>query len=190
MMIQYGLITEFRYTTETAGKKLEVKVSVDDRVTNWLPVKTQASSFLVVHTPVRISDQVIVFNPFGNNEDGFVDRNLTYKSVPLPDDADEDKYIQKFEDGTTYMHDIKTKEISLNTPCSVTLNIAKDVIVKSDKNITVECKSATVTADDVTIDSSKIDLGIGGMGVVTGECVCPFTGSPHADVSSTVKATK
>ena len=189
-MIQYGLITEFRYTTLGSGKKLEVKVSVDDRVTSWLPVKTQASSFLIVHTPVRINDQVMVLNPYGNNEDGFVIRGLTQKNIPLPNEADENKYIQEFEDGTTYIHDIKTKEISLNTPCSVTLNIAKDVIVKSNKNITVECVDATVKASSVTVDSSSIDLGVGGKGVITAESVCPFTGAPHSDESQNTRSAK
>ena len=132
-MIQYGLITEYRYTTLASGKKLEVKVSVADRVTNWLPVKTQASSFLVVHTPVRINDQVIVFNPFGNNEDGFVDRNLTYKDIPLPDEADEDTYVQLFNDGTTYLHNTKTKEISLKTSCFVTIETSSNMILKASK---------------------------------------------------------
>lgn len=122
-MIQYGLITEFRYTTLGSGKKLEVKVSVDDRVTNWLPVKTQASSFLTVHTPIRIGDQVIVFNPFGNNEDGFVDRNLTYKNISLPQEADENTYISLFEDGTVFTHNTKTKKIDLKTTCDLTLDV-------------------------------------------------------------------
>jgi len=159
-MIQYGQITEFRYTTDTAGKKLEVKVSVDDRVTNWLPVKTQASSFLVVHTPVRINDQVIVFNPFGNNEDGFVDRNLTYKSIPLPDEADEDKYIEKFNDGTTYIHDTKTKKITLNTPCSVTIVASKDVSVTTPKNMTLKASKITLDGEVETTKNLKVALEI------------------------------
>lgn len=138
-MIQYGTITQYRYTTDRAGKKLEVKVSVDDRVTNWLPVKTQASSFLVVHTPVRINDQVIVFNPFGNNEDGFVDRNLTYKDIPLPDGADEDTYIYVFEDGTTFKHNTKSKIINLTTDC--------DVFVESTKMITLKSPNIVLDAD-------------------------------------------
>jgi len=181
--IQIGQITEFRYTTETAGKKLEVKVSVDDRVTNWLPIKTQASSFLVVHTPVRINDQVIVFNPFGNNEDGFVDRNLTYKDIPLPNEADEDKYIELFNDGTIYIHDTKTKEITLNTPCSVTINIAKDVSITTPKNMTLKASTleiitkktkftgGVITHDGITIDKThdhtQVDGNHFGGGAIT-----------------------
>ena len=190
MNIQYGTIQEFRYETLGSGKKLVVKVLTDDRLTNWLPVKTKASSFLVEHTPVRIGDQVIVFNPFGKNEDGFVDRNITYKDIPLPADVDEDKFYKEFEDGTTYIFDTKTKKIILNTPCSVTITTAKDITVKTDKNVNVECTDATVRATSVTVDSSSIDLGIGGTGVITKESICPFTGLPHMDESKNTRSVK
>jgi len=180
--MQIGQITEYRYLPLGNGKKLEVKVSVDGRVTNWLPVKTLASSFLIEHIPVRIKDQVIVHNPFGNNEDGFVDRNLTYKEIPLPNDIDENKFYKLFEDGTIFILDTKTKEISLNTPCSITITTSKDVSLK--------CKNATVKASAVVVDSPSIDLGKGGKGVVTGECLCHFTGSPHGDVSSNTRSAK
>ena len=155
-MIQYGTITQYRYTTDKAGKKLEVKVSVDERVTDWLPVKTQASSFLVVHTPVRINDQVIVFNPFGNNENGFVDRNLTYKDIPLPDEANENTYIGVFEDGTTFIHNVESKEISLDTPCSITVTTQKDINITTSKNITFTASKITLDGEVETTKSLKV----------------------------------
>jgi len=138
MMIQYGKIVDFKYITLGTGKKLVVKVNVDERVTNWLPVKTKASSFLVEHTPVRISDQVIVFNPFGDNEDGFVDRNLTYKDIPLPAGVDENKYYQEFEDGTVYIHDTKEKQITLTTPLKIKLHSKDDIELHSEKTLTLK----------------------------------------------------
>jgi len=155
-MMQYGTITEFRYTTLGSGKKLEVKVSVDDRVTSWLPVKTQASSFLVVHTPVRIGDQVMVLNPYGNNEDGFVIRGLTQKDIPLPSEADEDTFIASFNDNTTYIHNTKDKEISLNTPCSVTIVASKDISVSTPKNITFKASKITLDAEVETTKNVKV----------------------------------
>lgn len=50
--------------------------------------------------------------------------------------------------------------------------VAKEVIVKSDK----------VQLGDTTIDPTD--------GVVTGKCICAFTGAPHADVSQKVKAVR
>jgi len=188
MNIQYGLITEFRYTTLSSGKKLEVKVNVDNRVTNWLPVKTKASLSLVEHIPVRIKDQVIVFNPFGENEDGFVDRNLTYKDIPLPAGVDENKFYKEFEDGTTYIHDTKTKEISLDTPCEITITTAKNVNLKA-KIINAECDTSNLKAKQVNIDSKDINNGLGGTGVQTDDSICNLTGLPCSNGSSTVKAT-
>jgi phage baseplate assembly protein V len=151
-MIQYGQVTQYRYTTLGSGKKLEVKVSVDDRVTNWLHVKTQASSFLVVHTPVRIGDQVAVLNPYGNNEDGFVIRGLTQKDIPLPSEADEDTFIAKFNDNTTYIHNTKNKEISLNTPCSITILASKDVSIETPTNMTFKASKIDLIAPAINLD--------------------------------------
>jgi len=154
-MIQYGQIIEFRYTTLGSGKKLEVKVNVG-RNGNWLPVKTQASSFLIVHIPVRIGDQVMVLNPYGDNEDGFVIRGLTQKDIPLPSEADEDTYISRFNDGTTYIHNTKTKEITLNTPCSVTIVASKDISVTTPKNMTFKASKITLDGEVETTKSLKV----------------------------------
>jgi len=181
-MIQYGLIEKFKYEELGSGKKLLVKVSVDGRVTNWLPVKTKASSFLVEHTPVRIGDQVIVFNPFGNNEDGFVDRNINYKDIPLPAEVDENKFYKEFEDGTVYIHDTKDKRIFIDTSC--------DIVIQTAKNVNIECSETTIKADKVVVDSSSIDLGVGGAGVITAESICPFTGAPHSDESKNTRSVK
>lgn len=140
-MIQYGKITEFRYLTLGTGKKLEVKVNVDNRVTNWLPVKTKASSFLVEHTPVRINDQVLVFNPFGDNEDGFVDRNITYKDIPLPAGVDQNKFYKEFEDGTIFIHDTKAKKIDLTTQCKMKIHSTDDIELHSEKTLTLRASN-------------------------------------------------
>lgn len=175
MNIQYGTILDFKYEPLGNGKKLLVKVNVDDRVTHWLPVKTPASSFLIEHTPVRNGDQVIVHNPFGDNKDGFVDRNITYESIPLPNNINENKFYKEFEDGTTFIHDTKEKTITLDTKCNISITTTA----------TVDLKAKTVN-----VDSKDINLGLGGAGVVTAECICKLDGKPHIDFSTTVKATK
>lgn len=155
-MIQYGKIVNFRYKKLGDGKKLELKVQVDERLTNWLPIKTKASSFLVEHLPVRVGDQVLVFNPFGDNEDGFVDRNITYKDIPLPANIDENKHYISIEDGTTYIHDTKNKKISLNTPCEVNLKTLSDLHIEA-KNITIKATNTNFVGGSVTHDGVTID---------------------------------
>ena len=81
---------------------------------------------------------MIVFNPFGDNEDGFVDRNLTYKDIPLPAGVDENKYYQEFEDGTVYIHDTKEKQITLTTPLKIKLHSKDDIELHSEKTLTLK----------------------------------------------------
>lgn len=61
----------------------------------------------------------------------------------------------------------------------------------TESMITVIAKGAIdiQTAKEITIKGEKISLN-GGAGVVTGECICPFTGSPHSDFSKQVTAGK
>ncbi len=142
-MIQLGQITAIRYVPLGSGKACEVKVDVDSRSTNWLPYKTIAGLFGVLHIPPREKDQVMVLNPFGNNEDGYVMPNFTYVDVPLPQNASKDTMLFKVFDGTLYEHDTKSKTIKLNTPCNFSLKaplIVLDGEVKTTKNLNVAKK--------------------------------------------------
>lgn len=62
----------------------------------------------------------------------------------------------------------------------------KDGVLEIDslKELTIKCKNATIEADNVELGGS------GGLGVVTGQCICAFTGAPHTEFSQKVKAVK
>jgi len=142
-MIQHGRVSAIRYVALGSGKAVEVKVETDDRVTNWLPYKTIAGFFGVLHIPPRVKDQVMVLNPFGDNEDGFVVPNFTYVDVPLPTDSNSDTMLWKVFDGTIYKHDTKAKSIKVDTPCTFTLKAPKitfDGEVETTKNVKVAKK--------------------------------------------------
>lgn len=140
-MIQTGRIAAIRYVPLGGGKACEVKVFVDGRSTNWLPYKTIAGFFGVLHIPPREKDQVMVLNPFGNNEDGYVLPNFTYVDVPLPKNADKDTMLFKVFDGTLYEHNTANKNIKIETPCNFSLkapNIVLDGEVATTKNLKVK----------------------------------------------------
>jgi len=142
-MIQVGRISAIRYVSLGSGKACEVKVFVDGRTTNWLPYKTIAGFFGVLHVPPREKDQVMVLNPFGNNEDGFVLPNFTYVDVPLPANANKDTMLFKVYDGTLYEHNTKAKTIKVDTPCNFSLKAPKIVLdgeVETTKNLRVAKK--------------------------------------------------
>jgi phage baseplate assembly protein V len=157
--VQIGTIKEFKYIPSGDGQKLMVKVFTDGRTTNWLPVKTHASSFLKEHIPVRKEDQVIVINPFGNNEDGFVDRNLAYKDISFPNDVTENTHYKEFEDGTIYVHDTKNKKINLTTPCSVDINTTQNITVTTTKDMSLTSENINLTAkNNIKIKAKNTDF--------------------------------
>ncbi|MBO0161519.1 hypothetical protein J0692_04665 [Vibrio alginolyticus] len=55
-------------------------------------------------------------------------------------------------------------------------------IAKIEKDIEASAKNMRYTAGLITMN--------GGKGIVQGDCICAFTGKPHSDLSSTVKAGK
>lgn len=65
------------------------------------------------------------------------------------------------------------------------------IVITTNENVTVNAKkNVNVTAGgDVIAHGKNIKLN-DGAGVVTCESICPFTGSPHVDGSSTVFAGK
>lgn len=73
---------------------------------------------------------------------------------------------------------------------NLTEQIAKDVIldVGGGKKVTIG-KDLIIKAENIHEEATMITLNKG-KGVVTGECICAFTGKPHMDISSTVTAGK
>lgn len=70
------------------------------------------------------------------------------------------------------------------------IKILKDKVenIEGQANLTVG-KDLIIKAKNITEDANTIKMN-GGKGVCTGDTICPFTGSPHVDVSSTVFAGK
>jgi len=75
------------------------------------------------------------------------------------------------------------------TGASVTI-ISPALVVNSSGPLAVTASAATVTAGTVTLAGGNVVLGAGGAGVVTGSCVCAYTGDPHPESSSKVFAEK
>ncbi|MBP3142241.1 phage baseplate assembly protein domain-containing protein [Aliivibrio fischeri] len=96
--------------------------------------------------------------------------------------VEDERYEMELEEGEVAMMDDKgnvvhfTKNgISITSLGAVEVNANKDVTVKAKGNVIAEAK--------------QIKLN-NGAGVVTCDSICPFTGSPHVDGSTTVFAGK
>lgn len=71
----------------------------------------------------------------------------------------------------------------------------KEIYIKSGNKVIVDAATLVNLKSGGTImqeASSLIDMKVGGAtkGVVQGDCICHFTGLPHGDISSVVKASK
>ncbi len=101
----------------------------------------------------------------------------------------------------------KLKNYIIENDNEVKLKSEKLIILETENDIKLNGKQLIQTIQDIVKTQTKqivqeatesilskaplVELGdSGGAGVVTGECLCHFTGNPHQDTSSIVKATK
>lgn len=96
-------------------------------------------------------------------------------------------------EGVYYKHFFKEGSIKYDKNAK-TLTIDADKLdFKADTKIVIESSGdvSVKASGTVKVEAKEVDLGgSGGAGVVTGACTCCYTGSPHPDFSSIVKATK
>lgn len=82
--------------------------------------------------------------------------------------------------------------IAITTATTVSVDATGNATVTSGGNVEVNATGTAkvIAGGKATVKASAIDLDGGGSmkGVVTGDCVCAFTGQPHGHLSATVKA--
>jgi phage baseplate assembly protein V len=193
--IFFGIISEI--------KGCKARVAVDDLTTDYLPVIQMASEFKRKFEPIRVKEQCIILAPYGDINAGVILRGLYYSAFPAPE-VSETKEITVFEDGTKISYDSKASELmvdvvkSVKIICKTVTVDCEDATVKAKNSIKadcakldVKCDTANVKADEVLVESPSIDLGgVGGLGVITQECICSLTGKPHPEASTVVRALK
>ncbi|PZT47238.1 baseplate assembly protein [Helicobacter valdiviensis] len=148
------------------------KVKIGDLVTDFLPVfQSLTNSYAVSFSPLRVGEQVLVIPVRGDLNSGVILRGL-YQTKHKAKNTDTNTFNIDFEDGTHLEYNSKSSTLKL------------DVV----KDINITCINANIKAQSVKVDSPSIDLGLGGAGVVTTECICAFTGSPHPHGSSNTRS--
>ncbi len=167
-LLTIGTIVE---TKSEEGKAL-ARVNICGRVSDFLPVLSFANSYKKHYIPARIGEQVLVLAPYGEANGGIILRGIFNKECKEQEGASDFKEIISYEDGVEFSYDTKNSTLEINSP----------------KQISISCQNAFIAAQRVEIDSASIDLGLGGAGVVTTECICAFTGSPHPQGSQNTRS--
>jgi phage baseplate assembly protein V len=121
-----------------------------------------------------VGEQVLLISPDGEAGKGVAIRGIYYKGRKEPGDSKDKTVIIEFQDGS---------RIAFDEEKGFSMDIKQDIKINCDKKV-------NITAKEAVIDSkTTIKLGENAIfqdGVVTGACTCAFTGTPHADKSSTV----
>lgn len=171
-------------------QKKKVRVKSGGILTNWLPWPAEVGRNFIRWRPLRTGTQVVLAAPGGELAQAVIVGMLYTSDQPAPDD-EEGMDLVRFEDGTEVRYDSDASVLTVHSVNKIELQTDGDLTATVQGNF-----SATVGGDlsadvtgNVSIDGSKIELN-GGKGVVTGDCICAFTGNAHLDFSSTVTAGK
>lgn len=162
-----------------------VKVNIGFE-TGWLPWLTPAAAGEKIWRSPTVGEQVLILSPGGDLANGFVLTGIFSKNNPAP--ANSDKiYHHQFKNGDTIIHNSETGDLTATIKGSATITADKNIVATAKENI-----NATAEGDVTITAGGKIVNTVGGSskGVVQGDCICPFTGSPHIMVSATVEASE
>lgn len=147
-----------------AVDKAKVKVQYSHTKSDFVPYLQTSNAFKTHFIPPQINEVVIFFK---FERSGFVIGSIL-PPCKIPNEKESNQEKITYADGTSITYENGILEVS------------------SLKELIIKCKNATIQADSISLGEGVSDLS----GVVTGECVCPFTGSPHADFSQKVKVAK
>ncbi|WP_104629208.1 hypothetical protein [Helicobacter bizzozeronii] len=176
-------------------QKSSVKVRYNNTTSDFVPYTQVHNAFKTSYSPPTPQEIALYFKM------GHFGLVLGTSILPqeIEDQQEEDTQRIKYADGTT----ITYKEGVLKIESLKELKIeCENASLTAQKQATIECQKATITAKQeanikapkAIVDSSDVSLGGANAsptaGVVTGECVCAFTGAPHPMFSTKVKALK
>jgi len=200
-----GIVTR----TDTARCRVKVRFPARDDVESWwldvLQLKTHRDK---VYWVPDVGEHVACFLD-EHGEDGVVAGAIYSQADPAPIDSQDKRHVLH-DDGTIEEYDRRSHRWLLDLtqsqgtavvrngavsvvvgPEGVTVDADGDVAVTAQGDVTADAAgSVAVTAGtEATVDAPMIRHN-SGTGVVTGECICHFTGKPHGDISSVVTAGK
>lgn len=144
-------------------------------LTAWLPVKPLRSGKAIVWWFPEVGEGVTCISP-GNLLLGEVHPGSYHAQTPAPSN-NPDLFIIQFGDGSEVRHDRSNGDYTATYKGNAVINVEKDTTVNSTGKVAINS------------DAKDIQLN-GGAGVVTGAHKCHYTGAPHGDCSSEVKAAK
>ena len=141
----------------------------------WLRALTSRAGKDVESWVYDIGEQVLVLALAPNLESGVI-LGALYQAAHGPVSANPDEHKTVYGDGTEVIYNRESHVLKLIAVGSVDINTEGNARVSAGGDVKIDAGGSVKLND--------------GSGVVTGECVCHFTGGPHGDVSAVVFAGK
>lgn len=139
LLRKLGNIAAVGTISEVVEAKALVRVTLLDRVTDFLPVLMFANSFKKHFIPPRVGEQVIVISPYGEASSGFVIRGIFNRGCREPELANDTTEVIEFEDGTVVMYDTKAKHLFMNAVGDITIKAGGNIKLEAVGNIDIDC---------------------------------------------------
>ncbi|WP_153448734.1 phage baseplate assembly protein V [Vibrio algicola] len=145
-----------------------VKVQYAEKaITSWLPfLITNMDENRQDWQPITVGTSVVIISESGDLNNGVVFSSIPNASY-VPPSSSPDEHVTQYSDGTKVSYNFKTNKLLVDVKGEVKVQATGDIIA----------------------DAKQVKLN-GGTGVVTGECICAFTGNVHSDISIKVIAGK
>lgn len=165
-------------------------VEVGTRELTWFRLSAVRAGIDRTWNPPSVGEQVMVFAPNGEFVAAVIGQSIYQEAFDAP--TTEEKLIQTvLSDGAEFTYDRDDSLLTIKLPGSAKMEVVGDVDIAVDGSLSATVKgNANVDAEgDVKVNGKSIAMN-GGSPCVTTAHICHFTGTPHGDGSSTVKAGK
>ncbi|MGM0563681.1 MAG: phage baseplate assembly protein V [Pseudomonadota bacterium] len=164
------------------------RVKTGENLTTWLPWLSARAASTAHWDPPQVGEQVVLLSPEGDLSQAIIVTGLYSSDYPAPS-SNINAHRRQYPDGTHVEYDHDTHQLTIEVHGDVSMVVKGNATATVEGDLTADVeKTAAVTAGTkATVDAPLIEHN-GGVGVVTGAHICQFTGNPHSDCSTTVKA--
>lgn len=183
-LVQVGTVVDVDYP----GQRVQVRIG--ERDSAWLRFTTRRAGEDRTWWPPTVGEQVLVFAPNGDAVAAVAGDSLYQQDYDAPADAGTIRRTV-MGDGASFTYDREAKRLTVELPGDAVVEVAGNSTVKigGDASVEVGGDLSAKAGGKATVDAAGIELN-GGSPCVTTAHICHFTGTPHGDGSSTVKAGK
>ncbi|WP_432786957.1 hypothetical protein AAEX37_01018 [Oligella sp. MSHR50489EDL] len=148
-LVRTGTISAVDYSAAAP----RVRVKTGDLETNWLPWMEYRAGTTKTWNPLTVGEQVIVFSPNGDLDEGIVLGAINSNNNPAPSN-NRNHHITRYPDGATFVYDHNNGALSISGVNIVNFNIGSSININCP---TININGSIFQRDGV-IDSNGVVL--------------------------------